>query len=230
MWKKKLMLAAYILILAVTVSFSWMNVKDNRGDSIDLIYGYDSGNKLSIASKSIEMMVDVEMQNNEWKYLGSSEDKDQSGNLMSVPANRVIPGAGILFKIRFKNKSDAPVSIRLMLNGMCHENLVQYPGGQERAAVSFISYGTGSFTKYSGVVPAPERSTVELRNSCIVSENEDTGIDAYSIVLYDSVQIPPTKGDDCVEIMCTVYFDTERMTNECAGKTFIISSFGATQK
>ena len=230
MWKKKIMIAFYILILAVTVSFAWMDVQDNSGHSIDLLYGYGSGNKLSVASTSIEMMVEVEMATDEWKYLGSSEDKNQSGALMSMPANKVIPGAGIPFRIKFKNSSDEPISIRLLLGGTCHKDLIQYPNGTERVAVSFISHGTGSFTKYNQIIPTPPRSTIKLKNDCIVSKNDETGIYTFSVVLYESIQIPPTTGDEYVEIMCTVYFDTETMTNECAGKTFIISSFGATQK
>lgn len=229
MWKKRIVLAVYILLLAVSVSFAWMTVQDNTGDHMELEYGGDSGNTLSVASKDVEMMVWAEMEPDEWKYLGSSED-DQSGTLMTIPANRMIPGANIPFKIQFKNSSDKPVAVRIILNGACHKDLVQKSDGNDRLAVLFVAYGTGSFTKYSEIVPAPARSSVELRKNCIVAENKETGINSYTVELYDSIQIPPTAEGEFVEVMCTVNFDMLAMTNECAGKTFTISSFGATQK
>lgn len=230
MWKKRIIFAVYILMLAATVSFAWMTVQDNVGDTMDLLYGGDSGNKLSVASKDVEMMVWAETKPNEWQYLGSSADKDQDGNLMSISSDRIIPGSNIPFKIQFKNTSDKPVAIRVILNGSCHKDIVQKSDNNDRLAVLFVAYGTGSFTKYSGIVPQPARSSVELRKSCIVSENTETGINSYSIELYESIQIPPTAEGEFVEVMCTVNFDMFAMTNECAGKTFIISSFGATQK
>lgn len=229
MRKKKIILAVYILLLVVTVSFAWMSVIDNTGDYMELEYGGDSGNTLSVASKDVEMMVWAEMEPDEWKYLGSSED-DQKGTLMTIPGNRVIPGSNIPFKIQFTNSSDKPVAVRIILNGSCHKDLVQQADGNDRLAVLFVAYGTGSFTKYSEVVPAPARSSVELRDNCMVAKNTETGINSYTIELYDSIQIPPTAQGEFVEVMCTVNFDMLTMTNECAGKTFTISSFGATQK
>lgn len=223
MRKKKILLAAYVLLLCITVSFAWiLNPEKNVSDSFFIQYGSDSGNRLVVAPRDVEMTVYAQ-QEERWQKVGSSSDKEESQERFRVDSQSVIPNSSVPFRIRIKNQSNSVIRIRVELVGIvCDQILV----ADEIIYASAL--GSMEYSNYS--VMTPENVYLSLNNDGVLVETDEENHTAtYNLVLYEEIEVPIT-GDDYVELDCYFYFDKDRMTNVCQNKTLYVSSFRATQQ
>ena len=225
MWKKKAMLAVYIIMLCVTVSFAWiLNVQNNMGQYLELKYGEEAAHKLSIASKDIEMMAYIQ-KDGDWIYLGSSKDQNQSGKLIQISPEDVIPNSSVPFRIRFKNTSGNTLKVKLTLSGVvCDKSLV----ADEIVYVGAL--GSDEYSRYTDTAITPPNVYLALNAANFISEDIDGNTSTYDLVVYEAIDIPATPDGEYVELDCYFYFDAERMTNVCQNKVFFVSSFQAVQQ
>lgn len=221
---KRILLGMWIiLLLAVTVSSAWiLTIKDNRGSYLELEYSSESGNKLTVSSKNVEMIIYVGQDD---RYWASSNDKKPPEARFIVDQNSVVPDASIPFRIRFRNTSGQSVSVRVILsNVVCDKNLVA------KDCIYVASMGSMEYSKYLGVKKPADQYVLLQNRAEVVSEDEELNLITYDFTLYDSIEIPPMKEGDYVELECYFYFDKEEMDNECSGKHFEVSSFRAIQQ
>ena len=224
MLKKKILFAAYSVLLCLTVSFAWiLNPERNVSDSFFIEYGGDSTNSLVVSPKDIEMLVYAQKLE-QWKLVGSSTDKKDGEELFKVDAQKVIPNSSVPFRIRLKNKSEKTVKVRITLTGIvCDQTLV------DQEIIYTSALGSMEYSKYD--VTVPENVYLCLNtNGELVSTDDEKNTAMYNLVLYEEVEIPVTENNDYVELDCYFYFDKDRMTNVCQNKTFYVSSFRAEQQ
>ena len=224
MRKKKILIAAYSVLLCITVSFAWiLNPERNVSDSFFIEYGGDSANSLVVSPKDIEMLVYAQ-RSEQWKLVGSSSDKKDGEDLFKVDAQTIIPNSSVPFRIRLKNKSEKTVKVRITLTGIvCDKTLV------DQEIIYTSALGSIEYSKYD--VKTPENVYLSLNtNGELVSTDDEKNTAMYNLVLYEEVEIPVTANNDYVELDCYFYFDKDRMTNVCQNKTFYVSSFRAEQQ
>lgn len=212
MLKKGLMLSIYILLLLVTVSFAWiLDLYVPTGNWIELDYqntedDQDSG-VLTIASKDVEMVVDVRSKNGQWKELGRSSDP----YVEHLVLTDIVPSTSQDFRITFYNKSDKPVSMRVSLSGIqCDRAFL------DCEAISI------------GVSDGTSNSFMPLSSGTLLTDDGATVI--YDFVLFEDLTIPPVTYGGSITVNGYIYFDQENMDNTCTGKQFHISSFSASQQ
>lgn len=224
MRKKKILIAAYSVLLCVTISFAWiLNPERNVSDSFFIEYGGDSENSLVISPKDIEMLVYAQ-RSEQWRLVGSSADKNEGENLFRVESQKVIPNSSVPFRIRLKNKSEKTVKLRITLTGIvCDKTLL------EGDIIYASAIGSMEYSKYNVNTPASVYLCLN-KDGEIVSTDDEKNTVMYNLVLYETVEIPVTENNDYVELDCYFYFDKDRMTNVCQNKTFYVSSFRAEQQ
>lgn len=217
MYKRIVALCLYILVLTVTISSAWILNEATQASFVELDYsgsGKDSGN-LSIATKDIEMQVALEL-NGIWTNYWSSNDKGGSRPVI----DEIIPNKIVPFRIKFFNNSSNNVNLKVVISGIkCDQSFTKDD------IVYIAAVGGSEFTKYTGVVDTPEYIYKALNTE---QPTQQAGsIYTYDFVLYEALEIPPTTEKGYVMIEGYIYFDKDRMGNECAGKTFDITTFRA---
>ena len=234
MKKKWLLIVVYTVILCMTVSFAWiLDQEMNKGSYLELLYGDDSGNRLVVSPKEVEMSLYVQ-KNGQWRYVGNSTDKKSDTALFSVEASKVIPHSSIPFRIRLKNTSDETVKIKVTLNGIvCDKTFVDdfiIEDGEKKykEKVYVSALGSMEYSKYD--VITPESVYIPLNQGDRIATDEEKNTVTYNLTLYESIEVPVTPEGEYVELDCYFYFDKDDMGNESKNKDFYVLSFRAVQQ
>lgn len=229
MRKKWILLGIYSILLCMVVSFAWI-FDQNKYPAKYVFFGYgdtkeDTNGKLVIAPTDVEMTLYV-LKDGIWRTAASSTDKKAQSKLFVVEPQKVIPDANIPFRIRFKNKTDEKVTVKLTMSGVvCDKALT--PSDKDILFVGAL--GSMEYSKYPDV-KQPESIYLPITDGSLVATNEQKNTNTYEFVLYDDIEVPVMADGEYVEIDCYFYFDSEAMTNSCQNKTFYVTSFRAVQE
>ena len=208
-FKKYLLIFLYVLLLGVTVSFAWMLSNEiNIVESVDIDYNKE-GNNLVVAPKNLE--VEIYMVNE----LGEDVLVTDKLNFDSIAPHSVVP-----FKIRFRNHMNKPVIVDVALSGITcsRESILDVVFVSAVASTGWADY---SYTERPN--PVYEKLSV----SSATQEEDET---IYSFKFLQNFSVPPTIGDNYLEMSCYFYFDGETMMIYHQDTILSIGQFRITQK
>ena len=207
--KKYLLIFVYILLLGITVSFAWMLSNEiNIVESVNIDYNKE-GNNLVVAPKNLEVKI----------YMADENGVDQ---LVTdrIKFKGIAPHSVVPFKIRFKNNTSKPVKVDVALSGITstRSDLLDVVFV---SAVASTGWGDYSYTER----PAPIYEKLSVSSA---TQEEDETI--YSFKFLQNFSVPPTIGDNYLEMSCYFYFDGETMMNYHQDTILSIGQFRITQK
>ena len=238
MRKKWILLGIYSILLCMTVSFSWILLQQKySGGNLFLGYGLgddNGGGKLVISPTDVDMTLFV-LKDGVWRTAARSSDRSSQNKLFTIEPHKVIPDASVPFRIRFENKSEDIITLKLTISGIvCDEALMPEndTNNESNSAkdILFIgSKGSLEYSKYSEI-RQPDDQYLPLSDGTLISTDDENNTKTYEFVLYKEIEVPVMNKGEYVELDCYFYFDKDAMTNSCQNKTFYVSSFRAEQQ
>ena len=218
--KKKIlsvtMLVLYTLALGIAVSFGWMiQEKIDTVNFISVDFSKDSRSKLTISPTEIEIEVWGVNENGEYSKMENSQ---------SLVIDNIVPGEARPFRLRFRNKTEASVRIKLMLDNVTTTPNVT-PISEDLPTGTLLDVVLISARGGEGYINQPVEFPSAYKYFCTDHEYF-TGTGHYLIPLFDMLEIPPTGDSAYVELNFYVMLDSD-VGNEYQNKNITIGTFRA---
>jgi hypothetical protein len=218
--KKKIlsiiMLTIYTVAFGITISFAWMIQETiDTVNYINVDYSQNSGNTLTISPTDIDIEVWGVNENGEYTKIENNQ---------SLIISNVVPGEARTFRLRFRNKTQSLIRVRLML-----DNVQTTPNisdiSEDSPTGTLLDVLAISARGGEGYINKPVAFPSVYKYLCIDSVYF-SGTGKYMILLFDVIEIPPTGESDYVELNCYIMLDSE-VGNEYQNKNIVIGTFRA---